>query len=251
MASNNVRLTATPQLALIWGMSFIVVLFFMLVNFEKQVEFNSTIVFLSVLLTSIFGTLILVGSSKGQYLKGENTKFFFAQEITLQKLIIYFTIGLLGSFGWSTIAINLPVSGFANLSANEVSGLIALWGSGILFLFILIASKSLLPPVLAHGVFNAIVYALKSSGISQSLYPHSLPIPEIGLPLGQVNQIVTEGVFQVLLVALAEEHYKVLIIAVFLVAFRGVYGKSLFKVILAGLFAVSTWDILHLLQSLN
>lgn len=249
---SKLSLTAAPQLVIVWGLSFIVVLFFMLVNFREDVEFRATIVFVIALVVSIFGTIVIVAAG-GKALKGKNTRFFFAQEITFKTFIIWFSASLGGSFAWAFAASNLPFVGFSTLSANEVTGLVALWGSGVIFLVALVQSRSILVPFLAHGAFNSIVFYINQTGFAQNIFrTQSLPIPEIGLPLAQVNQFLTESLFQVLLVALAEEHYKVLIIAVVLFAFRKVGDpQSTVKIYFGGFLAVFTWGILHLLQSLN
>lgn len=248
---SNITLTAKPQLAIVWGLSVVVVLFFMLINLHTDVEFKSTVVFLSVLIASIFITLILVGSN-GKYLKGKTTRFFFAEEITLRNLLLYVSIGLGGSFGWATLVNLMHVGAFGGLSANQMSGLLALWGSGMIFGLILVKSRSILAPWMAHGMFNAIVFTLKKTGLANDLLNvQSLPINEIGLQFSALNQIATESIFQIFLVSLAEEHYKVLLIALFLVAFKNTFNNMILKVVFAIIIAVFTWGILHLLANLT
>lgn len=248
--SSGVVLTAKPQLAIVWGTAVAVVLFFLLMSLNSDLEFRSIVIFLSVLIASIFITLMLVATN-GSYLKGKKTKFFFAEEITLRRLIIYTAVGLGGSFSWVMIVNQLPVGAFAGLSANQMSGLFALWGSGMIFGLILYMSRSILAPWLAHGMFNTIVFALKESGLSNNLIPQSLPLLEINLQLSLVNQTITESIFQIFLVSLSEEHYRVLIIALFLVAFRKTFDNMLLKIIFAIILSVFTWGILHLLANLT
>lgn len=243
-------ITATPQLAIIWGLSVVVVLFFMLVNLDNDIEFRSTVVFLSVLIASIVITLILVGA-RGSELKGKNTKFFFAEKITFRKLAIYLPVGFFGSLLWAILISSVGVGAFGGFSASQMTGLVTLWGSGMIFGLVLILSKTIIVPWLSHGLFNALVFTLDKTGFGANILDtQSLPIPEIGIPVAQFNQIIIESIFQIFLVSLAEEHYRVLIIAIFLVSFKGFKNRP-FKIWVAVGFSVFTWGMLHTLQNLT
>ncbi len=236
----TLQIAPTPQLAILWSLSFIVVLFFMLANLEKQIEFRSTIVFITVLVVSILGVLLIRASSRGKYLKGKDSFFFFSEPISVRTFAIFVPIGIIGAFGWSVLAQNLGLG-------DSGASLAALAGSGMIFLFLLIHTRSVIVPWVAHGAFNSIIFILQKTG-AQSFVPQSLPIPEIGIPLGQVNQLITESIFQFALVGGAEEHYKILIIAFVLASFKDVFRNSPAKVWIAGIFAVLLWTILHLVN---
>lgn len=244
--SGRTLLAPNHQLAIVWGLSATVILFFLLINLSNDVEFKSTIIFQATIIVSIFITIVLLASSRGHLLKG-NKAFFFNNPLKMKPFFIWFSICFSASFIWAIAVQNMGLNGFASLSQSEVEGLLTLFGSGMFFVVALERTGSIITPVFSHGLFNSIVFAMSKTGFGADfIQTQSLPIPLIGIPLGDVNQILVESIFQFMLVALAEEHYRVMVIALFLVIFKKSFKDSILKVYLAGAFSVVIWAVLHL-----
>ena len=85
------------------SLSIVTVLFFLLSNVTKEIEFRSTLIFMTVFLAS-FLLLLVLGQFSGRVksgVAGENgVTFFFMQDITKEKLV-YVPIGLVGVLGAS------------------------------------------------------------------------------------------------------------------------------------------------------
>ena len=226
------------------SLSIVTVLFFLLSNVTKEIEFRSTLIFMTVFLASFLLLLVLgfFSSRVKSGVAGKNgVTFFFMQDITKEKLV-YVPIGLVGVLGASFLAVSLDF---------QYSALLGIFLSGIIMLYAFFRTSSILIPILIHGIYNSIV-VIARSGLTQSSFLAEAPIsvPEVAISISGLSQLASEIIFQNVLVATSEEMFKILIIAFIIVSVKGSFNDSGITKYVAGVFAVSVWAIFHLIQAL-
>ena len=106
----------------------------------------------------------------------------------------------------------------------------------------LIWTKSILIPILTHGIYNSIVVLLREGG---GLATFPISVPEVGLSLQGFSDLGAEIIFQNVLVASSEELFKTFIIAFFVVATTGSFKSSTHWVWLGMIVAVMLWTLYH------
>ena len=239
--NTRVVVSGGVQTAIYFMLSIIVVLFFALANINKQVEFNTTILFMTVFLASYIMLLALSTSPTiGKYFKGRNATLFFQHDVTMGHLL-WIPIGFFLAFGFSLLVNN---AGFE----QQTSAILAIAGSGAIMMFIFFRTGSILIPILIHGLFNSVVIILSSNLVDFNLLSNTpIPIPEIGVTLGSLNILASEIVFQFFLVALSEEMFKMLVIAFVLTITKNQFDSKGGMVYVAGGFAVLIWTGYHLI----
>ena len=127
------------------SLSIVTVLFFLLSNVTKEIEFRSTLIFMTVFLASFLLLLVLgfFSSRVKSGVAGKNgVTFFFMQDITKEKLV-YVPIGLVGVLGASFLAVSLDF---------QYSALLGIFLSGIIMLYAFFRTNSILIPILIHGI---------------------------------------------------------------------------------------------------
>lgn len=225
------------------SLSIVTVLFFLLSNVNKEIEFRSTLIFMTVFIAS-FLLLLVLGQFSGrvqQATKGEgNIRFFFMQDITKEKLI-YVPVGLAGVIGASFLAVSLDFG---------YSALIGIFLSGMIMLYAFFMTNSILIPILIHGIYNSIVVVMRAGIPNNFLAEAPISVPEIAISISGLSQLASEILFQNVLVATSEEMFKVLIIAFIIVSVKGRFNSGGNVKYVAGTFAVGVWSIFHLIQAL-
>ncbi len=224
-------------------MSVIVILFVGLSNLNEEVGFNALGVFAITFLGSFYTLLFISGTSIGNRLQGTNARLFFFESVGLKQILFYVPIGVGGAFVFSFLA---NISGLD----PETARIFAVGGAGMVFLFLLLKTRSVLIPIFAHGIFNSIVIILRSNQVTgELLSSNPFPVPEIGITLGGLNALASESLFQLTLVSPAEEFFKILVMSFVLISFKGKFDKKgMGIVIFAGVFSVVMWAIFHLIR---
>lgn len=246
-SSNNTVTQFFGVMTWLWfGISIITVLFFLLANLKNDVQFNSTIIFVIVFLTSIISLLLLVSidGSKGNLKRNEdnNIQYFFMQNLTIKKIAMV-PLG--------TLAIFLVSYG----TANAGQPFFGIFASGMIMLLIFYRTHAILVPIFIHGSYNAIVVLLRDLP-SQSLVPNDIldklpfDVPTIGLTIKAFGAVGSEVIFQYVLVATAEELFKIFIIAFVVVALASRFNDSGGRKWIAGIAAVLIWTVLHSIQAI-
>ena len=231
------------QIILFVMMAVIVILFFGLSNLNSDAEFNALVVFALTFLGSFFVLMFVSGTAIGNRIKGSSARLFFFQPVSVKTILAYIPLGVGGAFAFSFLA---NISGL-----DEVwSRIFAIGGAGIVFLFILLRTRSILIPIFAHGIFNSIVIILRSNHLTAELLSSNpFPVPEIGITLGSLNTLASESLFQIVLVAPAEEFFKILVMSFVLLSFKGKFdSKGIVTIVIAGIFSVVMWAIFHLIR---
>ena len=127
------------------SLSIVTVLFFLLSNVTKEIEFRKTLNFMTVFLAS-FLLLLVLGQFSGRVKSGVageiGVTFFFMQDITKEKLV-YVPIGLVGVLGASFLAVSLDF---------QYSALLGIFLSGIIMLYAFFRTNSILNQILIHGI---------------------------------------------------------------------------------------------------
>ena len=240
--NNSVVISGGVQTAIYFMLSVIVVLFFALSALNDETEFRSTIIFMTVFLASY---LLLLGLSTspsiGKYFKGKNVALFFQHDITYQHLI-WIPIGLVSAFGYSLIISNVGLD-------PTNSALLSIAGSGLIMMFIFFRTGAILIPIIIHGLYNSLVIVLSSNLVNFKILS-PIPVPEIGITLGNLNTLASESIFQLFLVAPSEEIFKMLVIAFILTITKNQFDNKGITVYIAGIFAVALWTVYHLIQSI-
>ena len=227
---------------LFFGTSIITVFIFLLGSINNDFEFRKTAIFLLIFISCFFLTVVyLILSSKLDHIRDEeNDLLFFMNDVDLVKLIWIPTAFFLVSIT------SIGLAFWPSEYADDLSIII----SGIILFVAFERTGAIMVPILAHGFYNSLVVALDNGlfgdFIGQSLSTTGIKVPEIGLAVGDFNKVATEMIFQVLLVAAAEEMFKIFIIIFTIVAIRVKFDTDLpALVILGGIVSVIVWWIYH------
>jgi membrane protease YdiL (CAAX protease family) len=242
--NNKVIVNGGVQTIIYFMLSVIVVLFFALGNLNNDVEFRSTIIFMTVFMASY---LLLLGLSVnpaiGKYLKGKNVQLFFQHDVTTSHLL-WIPIGVIASFGVSLLINN---AGFD----STLGSLLAIGASGAIMMAIFFRTGSILIPIIIHGVFNSLVIVLSSPLLNLKILSNTpIPIPEIGISFGTLNSLASESIYQLFLVAPSEEMFKMLILAFVLYVVKNKFDSKSIWVYVGGAISVSIWTVYHMIQAL-
>jgi len=231
------------QLILFVILSIIVILFFGLSNIENDSDFKGLIVFSMLYFFSFYGLLFISVTKFGDRIAGKNARLFFFHPVTFRDIIFYVPLGIGGAFLFSMIA------GFSGL--DPISGRIfAIAGAGFVFSFILWHKKSVLLLILAHGLFNSIVLMMRANAsTAEILSSNPFPVPEIGITIGSLNVLASEALFNVLIVAPAEEFFRLIVMTFVFLSVKGkVEKKPIVVYVIAVIFAVAMWAVFHLIR---
>lgn len=233
------------QIVLFVMLSVIIVMFFGLSNLNEDVEWKAVIVFSSTFFSSFYTLLFLSTVPKvGDRLAGGNARLFFFQPLKLNKeTLLLIVLGIGGAFTFSYLANAMNLD-------EQSARIFAIFGAGAIFMYQLFRLKSVLVPIITHGAFNSLVIILRSNELTgELLSSNPFPVPEIGITLGSLNTIVSESIFQFILVSPSEEFLKLLIMSFVLMSLRGKFEtKGLFALIISALFAVIMWTVFHLIR---
>lgn len=232
------------QLILFAMLSIIAILFFGLSDLDNASDFRALIIFTITYFLSFYTLLFLSATKFGDRISGKNLRFWFFKPITPMTLL-YVPFGVGGAFVASAFA------GFAFTNPDLIR-VVAITGAGIVFLALLLVTRSFLIPTLAHGIFNTIVLILTSNvgDTASFLSTISYPIPVIGLTLGSLNALASESLFQMVLVAPAEEFFKILVMTFVVLGFKGRFKNIGYPALIgSGIFGVVMWAIFHLIRS--
>lgn len=235
----------TSQTIIFLMLSVIVVLFFFLSNTNNDIEFKSTTIFMIVLVASYVLLLSLAATEgRGKFLRGNNVILFFQEPVTRRDLL-WIPIGLFLSLGVAFAASNF-------IPDQTAAGLTSVVAAGVVMMGIFLRTHSILIPVLIHGSFNTAVILI-GAGVfgSVALDSASIPIPEIGIPLGNTPLLFSESLFQFVLVSLSEEMFKMLAFGFALMVIKSKFDPDRFSTIAAAGFSVGIWGVYHLILAIN
>jgi membrane protease YdiL (CAAX protease family) len=212
----------------------------------QTIDFCTISIFLAVFTISL-GMLVLLGAliqqpveyvaSHGRgnntgYFRYKDVTFFFLQDINVRQLILI-PAGLLGVFLTSYLAI---------IADNPIAGIFV---SGIIMGGIFLYSNSAMPVILIHGAYNAIVVLLRSQQLTLfNTSPINIPDVSFDVFLGQ--QTINEMLTQIVLVAPAEELFKIFMMTTFIIVMKAKFDYSgLGSRIIAMIIAVIVWSLYH------
>lgn len=237
--------TAGQQIVLYVLFAVITMTYLLLQDIETDAPFKGNLIFYLMLLGSFFFLFVISFTSVFERkLEGEKSaRFFFFSDVSLTKFIVWIPIGVLGSFGLALVAQNL------GLGSTDAS-LIAIVGSGTVMMIVFFITKTIMIPIIIHGAFNTIVIALRD-GVISSVFTglEIVPIPNVGISIGTLNQFFTDFLIQFTLVAPAEEMLKMLIIAFIVLSIPNAKFKSGVAKYIGAFFALLIWSSFHLIQA--
>jgi len=225
---------------LFFGLSIITVFIFLLGSINDEFEFRSTAIFLLIMIGSFMMTILylLLSEVKRDHVSyEENDLMFFMNDVDLVKLLwvpLSFVLVLVTSSllaGWSyeySPHITLLIAGFILFLGFERTG-------------------AIIVPILSHGFYNSVVVYLdfQADGLN-ILLSSAIKVPEIGISVASFNRIITEMIFQIVLVAAAEEMFKVFVIIFTVVAIRSKFDTDLRSTIwIGGMISVIVWMTYH------
>lgn len=237
-----------------WAIGGVLFLFSLLQSFKNATQFNSTIVFILALIVSIMLLSILPKKfhhglhEKLQEKDQDGLNVFWLENPTLHELIVWLPTG----FGLVVVS-----SYIGSIINNPLAGII---GSGIILSITLFQTRSILTPMIIHGMFNTFVLLAQSGFFGNNILGLSLvklaatpsfQIPIIGVSVGNLSPFISEVLFQNFLVAPGEECFKLLIIAMVVVFIKSYFTEDTgIKWVAAFFAAVPIWAYLHLLNAL-
>lgn len=214
---------------------------------EEILNFCTNVIFIIVfivsvgmllLLSAIQGKFVLQHDSKGGKFSYKSVEFFYLEDINLKQVILI-PVGLGAVFTVSYIAI---------LGNNPLAGI---FGSGLVMAAIFGYTRSAMPVILIHGIYNALVVFLRAQQLT--LFSTSSPIyvPNVSFNVFP-QQLINEMLTQIVLVAPAEELFKIFMMTVFIIIIKLKFDTSgLGSRIVAMISAVIVWSLFHLQVSLR
>ena len=210
-------------------------------------EFCTISIFLLVFLASMVMLLVLavitggIGLVQGKIQGGavklkNNVVLFFLEDPNLKQVIVI-PIGLAGVFMISFLAVlaNQPIVG--------------IFGSGVIMTTIFYYTNSAMPSIVIHGMYNGLVIMLRSQKLG-ILASSPIKIPDVSI--GFFDQEILNQIFtQILLVAPAEELFRIFMITAFLIFIKLKFNyQGLWPKVVAGTVSVLIWSSYHLIISL-
>lgn len=188
------------------------------------------------LITGVYRPVHRENGKTGGAFKSGNLVLFFLEDVNLKQLLmIPLGLGLVFAISFFAVLIQQPIVG--------------IFGSGIVMTSIFFYTNSAMPVILIHGMYNGLVVLLRSQklGILASS-PIRVPDESIGFfDQELINQVLT----QILLVAPAEELFRIFMITVFLIFIKLKFNYAGFwPKVFAGMASVSIWSSYHLIVSL-
>lgn len=228
-----------------FGLAIITVMVFLLGNVNEcdSVQFCATSIFFIVFIGSLFMLILLwlinPVNTRGKLADG-NVKLFFMQDVTFKKLLLVLP-------GLGLIFLVSYLATFANNGNPDIlvnpAPFVGIFISGLVMGVQLIWTRSILVPILTHGIYNSIVVLLREGGGLATI--GGFNVPEIGLSLQGFSDLGAEIIFQNVLVASSEELFKTFIIAFFVVATTGSFKSSTHWVWLGMIVSVMLWTLYH------
>lgn len=217
-------------------------LFSFIANINNDVQLKTAEVFSFLYLFCFILLLALPQMDKfrNRMAADDGSTHFWLQDVSTDKLW-WIGIGLIGVFASSylTASLNVPIIG--------------IFASGIFMMIAFLRTKSILIPIMIHGIYNAVVILLQSGLVAGSFFAQSAiqtSVPIIGISNNGLPPLASEMIFQFLLVATAEELLKVLVISFFVVNVKGGFNPTRTTTWIAALVSVGFWTILHAIQAL-
>lgn len=224
---------------------FIFIAFTLLFNYNNpQTEFNSALIF-----TFLFvGGLVVLQVISSRFEENVHTKeefpFWMENPVGIKSLG-WLIGGFFGVLGISYMAASL----------NPPQPFWGIFFGGLVMLYVLFETRSIVLVIAIHGAFNSLVLAIQAGWVGGSLIPLASTgvnlIPVIGTTIPNITPIFTQIGFQFFLVATGEEILKVVAIAGFIIILKGTYSENTWLKWIGGILAVSVWAILHYIVSLN
>lgn len=225
---------------LFFGLSIITVFIFLLGSINDDFEFRSTAIFLFIMIGSFMMTmmLLLLSEAKREHVSyEENDLMFFMNDVDLVKLLwIPLCFALV-------LVISAAMSGWNYEYAPHITLLIA----GFVLFVGFERTGTIIVPILSHGFYNSVVVYLdfQTDGLNV-LLSTAIKVPEIGISVASFNKIITEMIFQIVLVAAAEEMFKVFVIIFTVVAIRAKFDTDLRSTIwIGGMVSIIVWMTYH------
>lgn len=207
---------------------------------EAIINFCTISIFIIVFIVSL-GMLMLLTlltyDVSGGYFKYKSVRLFFLEDINLKQVAVI-PVGLLGVFIVSYMAI---------LAQSPLAGII---GSGLIMGSIFLYVNSAMPVIVIHGLYNSIVVFLRSQQLT--LFSTSpISVPDISFQVFN-QQVINEILTQILLVAPAEELFKIFMMTVFLIIIKLRFDYSgIGSKVISMILATVVWALYHLQISLS
>lgn len=219
-------------------------MFSFLSNLNNNTQFEAAQVFTDIYLFSFVLLLALpmFDRFKNKLTGDDGEKHFWLQDITFHKLIYVF-LGFLLVVGAAYFAILIG------------QPLVGIFISGFIMLFMFYRTNSILIPIFIHGAYNSFVVIAQSGLIGASIIPlnvttSELGVPIIGISISASTALLSEILYQCVLVAPAEELLKMLLIAFVVVNVKGGFTDKGLAKWYAGFIAVIVWGSMHLLNAI-
>lgn len=207
---------------------------------EAIINFCTISIFIIVFIVSL-GMLMLLTlltyDVSGGYFKYKSVRLFFLEDINLKQVAVI-PVGLLGVFIVSYMAI---------VAQSPLAGII---GSGLIMGSIFLYVNSAMPVIVIHGLYNSIVVFLRSQQLT--LFSTSpISVPDISFQVFN-QQVINEILTQILLVAPAEELFKIFMMTVFLIIIKLRFDYSgIGSKVISMILATVVWALYHLQISLS
>lgn len=246
--ASQIRQTVGYANYLFFSITVIAVLVFLLDSSKScgsAIDFCTISIFLLVFVVSMVMLLLLSwivgvpykhGSHNGKQggaFKKDNLVLFFLEDPNLKQMaIIPLGLGAVFLVSFVAVLINQPIVG--------------IFGSGIIMTAIFFYSNSAMPVIVIHGLYNGLVILLRSQKLGV-LASSPIRIPDVSIGFFDqdiINQVLT----QILLVAPAEELFRIFMITVFLIFIKLKFNYSGFwPKVFAGGVSVTIWASYHLI----
>ena len=199
--------------------------------------FLASMVMLLVLAVITGGIGHVQGKIQGGAVRLKNNVVLFFLEDPNLKQVIVIPIGLAGVFGVSFLAV---------LVTQPIFGI---FGSGVIMTSVFFYTNSAMPSIVIHGLYNGVVVLLRSQKLG-ILASSPIRIPDVSIGFFD-QEVINQFLTQLLLVAPAEELFRIFMITVFLIFIKLKFNfAGLWPKVIAGGVSVGIWSSYHLIISL-
>ncbi len=156
------------------------------------------------------------------------------------------------------ISIALILSSANNLSPEGLQGvqLTGIAVAGFIMMFAFLKTHAILVPIIIHGVYNGFVTVIQQTplaitGLTQSQLDSLPAISEIGIRLSAIPALYNEVLWQITIVATAEEFLKIAILVGGVWILNGIFrANATFSIVISAGIAVVFWTYLHTVNAL-
>jgi len=160
------------------------------------------------------------------------------------------------TFVFLSIALVLSTANNLNPEELQTVQLIGIAIAGFIMMFAFLKTHAILVPIIIHGVYNGFVTVIQQTplsitGLTQAQLDSLPVISEIGINLSAFPALYNEVLWQITIVATAEEFLKIAILVGGVWILNGVFrANATFSIVASAVVTVVFWTYLHTVNAI-